>query len=232
MPSKRDDPDVPAWSAGSSGYVVPPWRAQPKNWELTDEMRDKYQHIPKRKREESLMAFAAFPKMQTKPNDFPLQRANASRSPGDRSSFHSTVEGDTRELPWDVRGPVGPEQGGPSRWRGQKYRQGSQRWANAGGQFREEFAFYSHKQRQGIRGSELAYFHPYNANGHFAREAWSRGELSPIEIKNRKNAEKAQQDAEATQRAWNAEATETASVAAAVDADAPTEPTSPSSVSI
>lgn len=43
---------------------------------------------------------------------------------------------------WEgMRGPLGPQEGGPQTWRGQQYRPGSQRWANRGGRNREYFAW-------------------------------------------------------------------------------------------
>ena len=36
-------------------------------------------------------------------------------------------------LDWQHRGPPGPSMGGPSTWRGQKYRENSGKWANRGG---------------------------------------------------------------------------------------------------
>ena len=38
-----------------------------------------------------------------------------------------------RGLSWQERGPPGPEDGGPRRWRGQRYRPCSGKWANRGG---------------------------------------------------------------------------------------------------
>ena len=43
---------------------------------------------------------------------------------------------------WEaMRGPLGPEEGGPQTWRGQVFRPGSQRWANRGGANRDFFAW-------------------------------------------------------------------------------------------
>ena len=41
---------------------------------------------------------------------------------------------------WQERGPPGPKAGGPSTWRGQPWREGSQRFAKRGGRNREYFA--------------------------------------------------------------------------------------------
>ena len=37
-------------------------------------------------------------------------------------------------LPWNVRGPPGPKQGGPQTWRGMKFREGADKWMNRGSQ--------------------------------------------------------------------------------------------------
>ena len=41
-------------------------------------------------------------------------------------------------LSWQERGPPGPEQGGPSVWRGQPYRPGSNKFAKRGGRWERE----------------------------------------------------------------------------------------------
>ena len=43
-------------------------------------------------------------------------------------------------VPWRERGPPGPPEEGPEVWRGQKFRQGSNRYANRGGKQRAYFA--------------------------------------------------------------------------------------------
>jgi hypothetical protein len=49
-------------------------------------------------------------------------------------------------LRWQERGPPAPSDGGPETWRGQKYRQGTQRWANRGGSSSTWWsAYYFHK---------------------------------------------------------------------------------------
>ncbi len=55
-------------------------------------------------------------------------------------------------VPWDMRGPAGPKQGGPSTWMGQRWREGSQRFANRGGQRREDFAAYYASLRRQSKG--------------------------------------------------------------------------------
>ena len=41
---------------------------------------------------------------------------------------------------WQDRGPPGPDLEGPETWRGQRWREGSQRFSNRGGQHREYYA--------------------------------------------------------------------------------------------
>ena len=40
---------------------------------------------------------------------------------------------------WQRRGPPGPENGGPPRWRGQRYRPTTGKWANRGGRNQEYY---------------------------------------------------------------------------------------------
>ena len=42
-------------------------------------------------------------------------------------------------VPWKERGPPGPAEGGPEVWRNQRYRAGSNRYANRGGKQRAYF---------------------------------------------------------------------------------------------
>ena len=52
------------------------------------------------------------------------------------------------QVPWKLRGPPPPVEGGPSEWRGQAYRPGSERWANRGGANKEWYsAVYFYKGR-------------------------------------------------------------------------------------
>ena len=51
------------------------------------------------------------------------------------------------------RGPPAPQEGGPNSWKGQKWREGSQRWGNRGGKRKDEFAaFYAVKRRRDDMG--------------------------------------------------------------------------------
>ena len=51
-----------------------------------------------------------------------------------------------------MRGPPGPKEGGPSVFKGQRWREGAQRWANRGGQRREEFAAHYAALRGAAQG--------------------------------------------------------------------------------
>ena len=75
-------------------------------------------------------------------------------------------------LSWQERGPPGPEQGGPSVWRGQPYRPGSGKFAKRGGRWERERlarqaqleeekswdAYYRHKkdarEKKGTQGKD------------------------------------------------------------------------------
>jgi hypothetical protein len=125
------------------------------------------------------------PKMKPKPSgtaDFPREVAKRSRE--DREKARSSGAGALeKEVPWDCRGPPAPQHGGPDRWCGQKYRQGSGRWANSGGRNKEKYALFNKKKASGLRGTELQFWAPMAPDGYWAREAHQRGELSPVELR-------------------------------------------------
>ena len=73
---------------------------------------------------------------------------------------------------------------------GQRFREGSGRWANAGGQHREKYSYYHRRKREGCYGADLAYYHPMAENGYWAKKAFEDGVLSPYQMK------QAQSDAE------------------------------------
>lgn len=148
-------------------------------------------HLPKRKIKEAYDACGR-PKMKAKPEGTSLYpREVASRgwyAREEAQSARSEPAGwsediDDPSLPWDARGPPGPMHGGPTTWRGQKYRRNSCRWANAGGRHRDKFSLYYKKKKEGLRGTELAYWHPYTEDGHWAQEAKSRNALTPLQEK-------------------------------------------------
>ena len=96
---------------------------------------------------------------------------STARAPAPRQDVRKVLKtaglSDCPSLPWDVRGPPGPSDGGPRTHKKQKYRDGSQRWANSGGQHHEKFALYYRKKREGATGADLAFFHPYARGGHW-----------------------------------------------------------------
>ena len=56
-------------------------------------------------------------------------------------------------IAWKKRGPPGPDEGGPKRWRGQRYRPKTKKWMNRGGSNRAwycaYFAFINKKKAEG-----------------------------------------------------------------------------------
>ncbi len=128
---------------------------------------------------ENLMAV---PNMKSKPTDTDeFKRVVSARSADDRKRVREW-EGDSGR-PWDTRGPRGPQEGGPHTWMGQKFREGSGRWANAGGQHREKYSFYHGKKRDGFSGVDLQYYHPMAENGYWAKKASEDDVLSPYQMK-------------------------------------------------
>ena len=73
------------------------------------------------------------------------------------------------DVPWDLRGPLrGPKEGGPDRWKNQKFRENKQVWANSAGQNKTRYNLYYIKKNQGKLGKELHWYHPLNQNGKYA----------------------------------------------------------------
>jgi hypothetical protein len=181
------NPDVVAPSS-SEPDVVAPSSSKPRPSQKRD--LDDYKYLPLRKVDPDMFRYGALPKMQPKPADSPkFKRACKSRTAEDR---HATRQEDadtyedvfTHDLPWDVRGPLnGPAGGGPQFYKGQKFREGSQRWANPGGMFREMYAKYHSMKKQGCIGKELQYYHPMDTNGFWAKAAWAQNQLAPFEMK-------------------------------------------------
>ena len=123
-------------------------------------------------------------KQRPKPQEtgeFP--REVAARSADDRKRLREGLSEDDPSLPWDVRGPPGPKGGGPMTWRGQKYRENTGRWANSGGRYKEHYALFRSKQREGFTGKELQYWHPMSKDGYWAQKAWAEGVMAPWEEK-------------------------------------------------
>ena len=111
------------------------------------------------------------------------------RTDGDRKRFREEVasgersEGDPRELPWGVRGPPGPKDGGPTTWMGQRFCANTGRWANAGGRHKEKYALFRAKKNEGLTGKELHYWHPMAKDGYWAKQAADEGVMAPWEEK-------------------------------------------------
>ena len=123
-------------------------------------------------------------------NAQPKQQAEVkTRTKEDRESFRLQVasgqrsDADARDLPWDPRGPPGPRAGGPDMWMGQKYRENIGRWANGGGRHKEKYALFRKKQREGITGKDLNFWHPFAKDGHWAKQAKDAGVMAPWEEK-------------------------------------------------
>lgn len=137
--------------------------------------------LPKRKIE-AAEELLAFPKMKPKPPDTSeFKREVSARTADDRKRVRDWE--DDSERPWDARGPRGPSEGGPKIWMGQKFREGSGRWANAGGQHREKYTFYHRKKKEGLYGDDLQYYHPMAEHGYWAKKAREDGVLCPFEMK-------------------------------------------------
>jgi hypothetical protein len=147
---------------------------QPSSWRQKRPLS-----LPKRKIEAGEL-IGARPKQKSKPldsDDFP--RAVKSRSAEDRASSRS--DEDNQQRPWDTRGPRGPQDGGPKSWKGQKFREGSGRWANSGGQHRDKYALYHKKQREGV--TNVSFYHPFAEDGYWAKKAAEDGVPSPFQMR-------------------------------------------------
>ena len=167
-----------AWFQGT------PWPEDESLWIEPVRFEDTPRFLPNRTRNVAV-AQNTQPKMKPKPSgtaDFPREVAKRSRE--DREKARSSGAGALeKEVPWDCRGPPAPQHGGPDRWCGQKYRQGSGRWANSGGRNKEKYALFNKKKASGLRGTELHFWAPMAPDGYWAQEAHKRGELSPHELR-------------------------------------------------
>ena len=56
-------------------------------------------------------------------------------------------------------------------------------------------ALYNKKKAQGYKGKELQFWAPMNPDGYWAQEAHKRGELSPYELRQQEEAQKAHTEA-------------------------------------
>ena len=69
-------------------------------------------------------------------------------------------------MSWTERGPPGPNDGGPSEWRGQQWRKGTERWGNRGGVNQQWYqAVYFYKGR-GCTYDEAAALAKGNGKGY------------------------------------------------------------------
>ena len=137
------------------------------------------------------------PKQKPKPpNSAGINREVMSRSPEDRKRFRelaASVEQsraaalgfgiDPREMPWDIRDPPGPKDGGPQMWKGQRYRANTGRWANSGGRHKGKYDLFRAKKKEGLVGKELHYWHPMSKDGAWAKKAAEEGVMSPWDEK-------------------------------------------------
>ena len=188
-PTFRPHPEQAAWP-------IPPWRepqpaietavetAEIEPSELPVAAPRKY-YLPKRKLDEAESTVGASPKMLPKPYDTEtVKRAVGTRTAEDRDQHRAAASSeDDPNLPWDSRGPRGPQDGGPETWRGQRFRPNTGRWANAGGAHRDKYALYHAKKRLGLIGKELAFWHPMTKGGHWEQVAHREGKPSPREMK-------------------------------------------------
>ena len=159
-------------------------------WVKPVDYEDTPAHIPKRRRFEAVQLFAQ-PKVKSKPEaSGGVAREVASRNAEDRQRQRVAAGDDDKpDLPWDLRGPArGADGGGPKHWRGQKWRAGSGRYANAGGKHREKYVVWNRKKAEGLTGEALAFWHPYQKDGHWERQARAQSIASPRDEKEAKQA--------------------------------------------
>ena len=151
--------------------------------------------LPIRKRKQAML-MQAQPKQRPKPPDTEeFKREVRARKADDRERFRAAVSAgersdiaDPRDLPWDVRGPPGPKDGGPATWKGQRYRSGTGRWANAGGRNKDKYEMFRAKQKEGLDGKELHYWHPMAKDGYWAKLAAEQGVMAPWQEKEAQRA--------------------------------------------
>ena len=73
---------------------------------------------------------------------------------------------DALQTPWQLRGPAGPQEGGPTTWRGQPYRAQSGKWAKRGGDdenqafwqwYRDGMKYYGFTKAEAYRSAVAKY---------------------------------------------------------------------------
>ena len=173
-----------------------PWRQQNEQpqvsaadeWQTSEEEYKPLRADPKKflpaAKIKSAILMQGQPKMRPKPHDTEeTKRAVSARSPEDRKRLRADWEDrepkDEKAMPWDMRGPPGPQEGGPETYMRHKYRPNTRRWAKAGGRHREKYQMWRQKANQGLTGTELASFHPMTKDGHWERQANQLGIPSP-----------------------------------------------------
>ena len=145
--------------------------------------------LPKRRRYAEVQC-NAWPKPEAR-GGFPREVASRTVEgrKRQRDEIAASGDGDQSSLPLDIRGPAhGPDGGGPWHWRGQKWRAGSGRYANAGGKHREKYQVWHKKKAEGLTGRALAYWHPYTMGGYWEQQARELGIASPRDEREAKEA--------------------------------------------
>ena len=162
---------------------------------------------PKRRRYDAEVQCNAWPKVRSKPEARGgVPREVASRTAEDRKRQRDEIaasgDGDQPGLPSAAK-PQGPDCGGPRIWHGQKWRNGSGRYANAGGKHREKYEVWHKKKAEGLTGKALAHFHPFQRNGYWEQQARALKIPSPRDEKDEKEArERAEKYGRARLGAW------------------------------
>ena len=166
---------IPKWDSWSEEEPSPDKACNSDGRDLDESPQRRY--LPEWKRQQANL-MQTQPKQRPKPADTEaFKREVRARQAEDRQAFRSALIAgqseiaDPRDLPWDVRGPPGPEDGGPQTWKGQKYRSGSGRWANAGGRNKDKYELYRAKLKEGLVGKQLHYWHPKATDGYWAEKA-------------------------------------------------------------
>ena len=71
------------------------------------------------------------------------------------------------EIQWDVRGPPGPNEGGPQVWKRPGYRESTGQWANNGGKLKDRWKIYKRMESTGnLSALQLEWYHPHRG-GHW-----------------------------------------------------------------
>ena len=187
------------------GELVETLGTSEEEFEEKDDFDDTPEHMPKRRRYAAVQC-NAWPKVRSKPEargGFPREVASRTVEgrKRQRDEIAASGDGDQSSLPLDIRGPAhGPDGGGPWHWRGQKWRAGSGRYANAGGKHREKYQVWHKKKAEGLTGQALAYFHPFQRDGYWEQQARAHKIPSPRDEKEAR--ERAEKSGRARLGAW------------------------------